>query len=239
MRQLFVVVCLAVALVSARWVREGRSDQPRDTSFIGDASSELSTAILQGYIDDNENIAFSPLGYSAILAILAEGAKGETREQLYNALHLPQDPALTRKTYQYIMERLKNVNTYAYNQPELKNFFYVYKNYTVNDEYRKILEEYYLTDVRSVEKYNPESDVHSDDDDDEEAIRVPEKTDEPSEPNEDMPIKTEPNEKLISFAFVDTPEKVDVTQIEYKPAKNIKEKIKLVKTYPKKRGLYR
>ncbi|XP_028041479.1 serpin B4 [Bombyx mandarina] len=234
MRQLFVVVCLAVALVSARWVREGRSDQPRDTSFIGDASSELSTAILQGYIDDNENIAFSPLGYSAILAILAEGAKGETREQLYNALHLPEDPALTRKTYQYIMERLKNVNTYAYNQPELKNFFYVYKNYTVNDEYRKILEEYYLTDVRSVEKYNPESDVHSDDDDDEEAIRVPEKTDEPSEPNEDMPIKTEPNEKLISFAFVDTPEKVDVTQIEYKPAKNIKEKIKLVKTYPKK-----
>lgn len=196
---------------------------------------------LQGYIDDNKNIAFSPLGYSAILAILAEGARGETREQLVSALHLPQDDNFTRNTYRYIMERLKNTNEYKYNQPELKNYFYIYKNYTINDDYKKILEEYYLTDVRSVERYNPELEIHEEDDDDEHndegefIIEIPEKTE--NSKNEEIPELMPPkesNEKLISFAVEDTPEKVDVTKMDYKPAKNIKEKIKLEKTYNKK-----
>ncbi|KAI5645800.1 serpin (serine protease inhibitor) domain-containing protein [Phthorimaea operculella] len=188
----FVVVLAAAAgLASARWVRRARSGPPRPTSFVGEATNELSTAIFQGYIDDDRNIAFSPLGYSAILAILAEGARGETREQLVTALHLPEDQSLTRKTYRYIMERLKNTHEYKYNQPELKNFFYIYKNYTINDDYKKILEDYYLTEAIS-------------------GLEPPK----------------EPEEKLISFAVEDKPEKVD---LDSKPAKNIKEKIKLVK----------
>ncbi|XP_049886137.1 serine protease inhibitor 3/4 [Pectinophora gossypiella] len=238
MRQLVLVLLFAAGLASARWVRRARSGQPRVTSFVGEATNELSTAIFQGYIDDNRNIAFSPLGYSAILAILAEGASGETREQLVTALHLPDDPNLTRKTYRYIMERLKNTHEYKYNQPELKNFFYIYKNYTINDNYKKILEDYYLTEVRSVEKYNAEQHLKPDDDDDNDDQKpefnasLPEKK--PEDKIDDIPELMPPKEsqeKLISFAVEDTPEKVD---FEYKPAKNIKEKIKLVKTYPKK-----
>lgn len=193
---------------------------------------------MQGYIDDDRNIAFSPLGYSAILAILAEGARGETREQLVSALHLPQDPNLTRKTYRYIMDRLKNTNEYKYNQPELKNYFYIYKNYTINDDYKKILEDYYLTEVRSVERYNPEQQIQINDDDDtdgEFTVEISDKNE--YNKNEEIPEMMPPketDEKLISFAVDDIPEKVDITQMEYKPAKNIKEKIKLVKTYPKK-----
>lgn len=192
---------------------------------------------MQGYIDDDKNIAFSPLGYSAILAILAEGARGETREQLVSALHLPQDPMLTRKTYKYIMERLKNNHEYKYNQPELKNYFYIYKNYTINDDYKKILEDYYLTDVRSVERYNP--DLHAQEDDDEDkgefTIEISDKKEDNK--NEEIPEMIPPkqtDEKFISFAVDDIPEKVDISHMEYKPAKNIKEKIKLVKTFPKK-----
>ncbi|XP_075984630.1 serpin 100A [Anticarsia gemmatalis] len=236
MRPLFLVL-FVVGLASARWVRNGRSNAPRDTSFVGEATNELSTAIFQGYIDDDRNIAFSPLGYSAILAILAEGAQGETREQLVSALHLPQDPMLTRKTYRYIMERLKNTHEYKYNQPELKNYFYIYKNYTINDDYKQILEDYYLTEVRSVERYNPEQHMQSEDEDEkgEFVVEIPEKTEDNK--NEEIPEMMPPKEtteKLISFAVEDTPEKPDITQLEYKPAKNIKEKIKLVKTYPKK-----
>lgn len=239
MRQCLLVLCLAVGLGSARWLRNGKSSQPKATSFVGEATNELSTAILQGYIDDDKNIAFSPLGYSAILAILAEGATGETRAQLVNALHLPSDEYLTRKTYRYIMERLKNLNEYKYNQPELKNYFYIYKNYTINEEYKKILEDYYLTEVRSVERYNPDNHLNNDDEEVNEKgefiVEIPEKN--PEDKVDDIPELMPPketNEKLISFAVEDTPEKVDVSEIDYKPAKNIKEKIKLVKTYPKK-----
>lgn len=161
--------------------------------------------------------------------MLAEGAKGETREQLVSALHLPTDQSLTRKTYKSILGMVP-----------LKNFFYVYKNYTIHDDYKKILEDYYLTDVRSVEKV--QSSIHDTDDDDDEpatkpefTVEIPEKK--PEDKIDDIPGLMPPiqsDEKLISFAVEDFPEKVDISEIEYKPAKNIKEKIKLVKTYPKK-----
>ncbi|XP_069362086.1 uncharacterized protein [Maniola hyperantus] len=224
MKPLLLVLLIAVSLTNARWMRKQRSDQPKDTSFIGEATNELSTTILQGYIDDDKDIAFSPLGYSAILAILAEGAKGETRNQLVSALHLPEDQNLTRKTYQYIMERLKYRNQYKYNQPELKNFFYIYKNYTINEDYKKILEDFYLTDVRSVERHHmlEEPEDHDDEKEKKDVQKMEEVADL-------MPPK-ESNEKLISYAVEDVPTKVDISQINYKPAKNIKEKIKYVKS---------
>ncbi|XP_059058785.1 serpin B12 [Achroia grisella] len=228
MRQYLCVLFLCLGLTNARWLRSARSTQPKETSFVGEATNELSTALFQSYIDDDKDIAFSPLGYAAILAILAEGAKGDTRQQLVSALHLPEDEVLTRKTFRYIMKRLKNTNEYKYNKPELKNYFYVFKNYTINEEYKKILEEYYLTEVRSVEKYGEADHSCKDETCFSEA--------KPSENEEDDPelMPKDTDEKLISFAIDDKPEKVDVTATEYKPAKNIKEKIKLVKTYSKK-----
>lgn len=41
------VVCVCVVATQARWVRRGRSDQPKETSFVGKATNELSTAIFQ------------------------------------------------------------------------------------------------------------------------------------------------------------------------------------------------
>lgn len=42
-----VLLIAAVGLTNARWMRKQRSDQPKDTSFIGEATNELSTTILQ------------------------------------------------------------------------------------------------------------------------------------------------------------------------------------------------
>jgi serine protease inhibitor len=67
----------------------------------------------QGYVDLESNLAFSPLGYSVLLAILAEGARGDTRDQLVNALHLPEDPQLSRSAYKAVLGRL-NVSISLY-----------------------------------------------------------------------------------------------------------------------------
>jgi serine protease inhibitor len=69
--------------------------------------------MFQGYVDLESNLAFSPLGYTALLAVLAEGARGETRDQLVNALHLPDDPQVTRMAYKTVLERL-SVSTDIY-----------------------------------------------------------------------------------------------------------------------------
>ncbi|XP_032522143.2 serine protease inhibitor 3/4 [Danaus plexippus] len=225
MKPLLLVLLVAVGLSSARWLRKQRSDQNKEACFVGKATYELSTTMLQGYLDDDTNIAFSPLGYSAILAILAEGATGETRNELISALHLPEDQNLTRKTYKNILERLKYRNEYKYNQPELKNFFYIYKNYTINEDYKKILEDYYLTDVRSIERQSSIGDFDSEENEPEMKEEAAPKTEEVS----DLIPPQESNEQLFSYAVKDTPEKV------YKPAKNIKEQIKLVKTIEDKK----
>ncbi|CAH0760788.1 unnamed protein product [Diatraea saccharalis] len=137
------------------------------------------------------------------------------------------------------MERLKNTHEYKYNQPELKNYFYIYKNYTINEDYKKILEDYYLTEVRSVERYYPDHEFNKpleNDENSEFVIDLPDKQQDVVK-NDDIPELMPPkesDEKLISFAVDDKPDKIDITHIEYKPAKNIKEKIKLVKYDSKK-----
>ncbi|CAG2063130.1 unnamed protein product [Timema podura] len=110
-----------------------------------------------GYVDSETNLAFSPLGYSALLAILAEGAKGETRNQLVNALHLPQEDQVTRSTYKNVLSRLQTKN--ELNAPEFRNWFYVYKNFSVEQSYKDILLHNYLTEVKNVERVSYEDQI--------------------------------------------------------------------------------
>lgn len=42
----FSVLCV-VGLSNARWVSKGRSSGPKDTSFVGEATNELATAMFQ------------------------------------------------------------------------------------------------------------------------------------------------------------------------------------------------
>nr|CAD7195494.1 unnamed protein product [Timema douglasi] len=110
-----------------------------------------------GYVDSETNLAFSPLGYSALLAILAEGAKGETRNQLVNALHLPQEDQVTRNTYKNVLSRLQTKN--ELNAPEFRNWFYVYKNFSVEQSYKDILLHNYLTEVKNIEHVSYEDQI--------------------------------------------------------------------------------
>jgi len=163
-----------------------------------------------------------------ILAILAEGAKGETYNQLSTALKLPKDPAIVRQMFQDIMERLRNTNEYKLNVPEFKNWFYVYKNYTVNEDYRKILEKHYLTEVRSVSRYDSSFFHITQESKDKEVGQI--------EPLPSIEIKDPivkdivKEEKIITFAMEDKPEKVAFEKHAPNPGKNIKEKIKLTNT---------
>lgn len=43
-----------------------------------------------------------------------------------------------------------SLDGFAQNKVVLKNFLYVYKNYSVHESYAQLARDYYLTDVRSV-----------------------------------------------------------------------------------------
>ncbi|KAK9499150.1 hypothetical protein O3M35_003652 [Rhynocoris fuscipes] len=142
---------LVLILASLVGMMECRSWRQSPTeSFFGEATTDLTIAILQSDISNNRNLVFSPLGYSAILAILAEGARGNTRNQLVKALRLPEDTYAVRSTYKSVLSNMQE--HYVINKPEFKNWFYVYKNYTVEESYKKILSDSYLTYVKEIER---------------------------------------------------------------------------------------
>ncbi|CAH1401406.1 unnamed protein product, partial [Nezara viridula] len=122
---------------------------PADTGFIGRGTNLLSTTMLQLRQSNDSNYVFSPLGYSTLLAVLAEGGVGPTRNQISAALELPEDSYTVRTAYRAILAPMQERG--VPNQPEFKNWFYLKKNITVEDGYKAILEENYYTEVREID----------------------------------------------------------------------------------------
>lgn len=60
----------------------------------------------QGFVEEEQDFVLSPLGYSVTLAIMAEGARGETRNQLVSALHLPEDTYAVRQNYKTVLQSM-------------------------------------------------------------------------------------------------------------------------------------
>jgi hypothetical protein len=63
-----------------------------------------------------------------------------------------------------------SLDGFMQNKVVLKNFLYVYKNYSVHESFAQLARDYYLTDVRSVErpdlatKKDATNNIFSDDD---------------------------------------------------------------------------
>lgn len=57
-------------------------------------------------MEEEQDFVLSPLGYSVTLAIMAEGARGETRNQLVSALHLPEDTYAVRQNYKTVLQSM-------------------------------------------------------------------------------------------------------------------------------------
>lgn len=85
------------------------------------------------------------------------------------------------------------------NKPEFKNWFYVYKNYSIDQNYKNILIENYLTEVRSVDRVHIE--LSFDLDSSAEIKPVPTKetpTEEDVNEKEKKKVEKEDNEKQAS-----------------------------------------
>ncbi|BES93441.1 Serine protease inhibitor [Nesidiocoris tenuis] len=143
------------ALLAIVGLSEGKSVRQLlvRTNFVGEGSNDLAINLLQQHEGKrDENVVFSPLGYNAILALLAEGARGETRNQLAKALNFPEDTYAVRSTYKTILTSMTEHG--VLNQPELKSWFYVYKNNSIEEAYKNVMKNSYLIDIKEVDRYD-------------------------------------------------------------------------------------
>lgn len=63
---------------------------------------------------DKENVLLAPLSVWSLLALLVEGANGNTLRQLENILGIKADPNSIRRTYRTIQEFAKYKNNQSY-----------------------------------------------------------------------------------------------------------------------------
>ncbi|XP_014250957.1 leukocyte elastase inhibitor-like [Cimex lectularius] len=141
---------VVIFILCSLGLTRGRSWRKKEPglSFVGEGTNDLSTSILQSEAENNTNLVFSPFGYSAILAVLAEGARSNTRNELVTALKLPEDTFAVRNTYKTVLSNMQDHG--VLNKPEFKNWFYVYQNYSVLQAYKSILDENYFTQVKQI-----------------------------------------------------------------------------------------
>ncbi|XP_055642228.1 ovalbumin-related protein Y [Toxorhynchites rutilus septentrionalis] len=143
---LAIFVCTINALPKRRFSR----DDATDRNLVGLSTNIIAASLLKGSVDSNANHVFSPIGFSSILAILSEGAKGQTLQEFYDVLKFPQDSIEVRSAFQQSLKRLGSQN--PANEPQLKTWFYVYVNNTIDDKFKDILVNNYFVDVRDIER---------------------------------------------------------------------------------------
>jgi len=95
------------------------------------------------------NLIFSPFSAETVLALTSEGAKGETRKELIDALHLPESQDQIQKAFKEILPKLKldtrNVKLLAANK------IYVADNVKLEDNFKGIAVSTYESDVTNVD----------------------------------------------------------------------------------------
>uniref|UniRef100_A0A182M3B5 Serpin domain-containing protein n=1 Tax=Anopheles culicifacies TaxID=139723 RepID=A0A182M3B5_9DIPT len=147
---IFVIIAAVTpasnALPKQRYSRDG--GEPR--SLVGVSTNIITSSLLKGAAETSGNYVFSPIGFSSILAMISEGAEGQTLKELYDVFKFPTDRDLVRKAFDVSLKRLSGQN--PTNEPQFKTWFYIYKNNTVVQAYKDVLELNYGVEVRDIER---------------------------------------------------------------------------------------
>lgn len=78
--------CLVSALPKDRHTKDVANEP-----LVGHSTNILTASLLKGSVDSPANQVFSPVGFASILAMISEGAEGQTRQELYDVLKFPAD----------------------------------------------------------------------------------------------------------------------------------------------------
>uniref|UniRef100_A0A1Y9IVG7 Serpin domain-containing protein n=1 Tax=Anopheles minimus TaxID=112268 RepID=A0A1Y9IVG7_9DIPT len=147
---IFVIIAAVTpasnALPKQRYSRDG--GEPR--SLVGVSTNIITSSLLKGAAETSGNYVFSPIGFSSILAMISEGAEGQTLKELYDVFKFPTDRDLVRKAFDVSLKRLSGQS--PTDEPQFKTWFYIYKNNSVVQAYKDVLELNYGVEVRDIER---------------------------------------------------------------------------------------
>ncbi len=170
---LIVVVALLIAGAiwyyhGARPIQDYLSNPPSPTSTIPTSPSQASSTsaannqfavdLYSRYAEEkgaNENVFFSPFSISSAMAMVYEGAKGQTAQEIGNVFHFPTDIATLRSGYQNAFESINDgSSTYTLSTA---NALWVQNGYQLLSSYTNAVQTYYGGSITNLDFANDPS----------------------------------------------------------------------------------
>lgn len=129
----------------------GARENALPSSFASEASQLIATQLLKHNKDIDANQVYSPLGVAAILATLAEGADGETYAEFGQVFGFPQERQQLRTAFEQALAVFQKRDTVDA-LPSFQTWFYVYRNNSVREDYKQLLQRYYYAEVKDINR---------------------------------------------------------------------------------------
>lgn len=118
--------------------------------YASEASQLVAINLLKSNNDIDGNQVHSSLGITTMLAILAEASNGRTYEEFVRILHYPEKRSALKKSYKGILAKYQ---TRVYGlEPSFQTWLYVYRNFTIREDFRRLLRTYYYVDVKDINR---------------------------------------------------------------------------------------
>ncbi len=114
---------------------------PERASSVVNATTQFAFDLYSEFKDKEENIFFSPYSMSVLLAMIYEGARGQTEEEMGSVLYFPEDNDTRRSDFVNIYTQInKKDKEYTLHTA---NALWAHENYQFLEEYLNLIEQYY------------------------------------------------------------------------------------------------
>ncbi len=136
---LILLLVFAAGCTEKVEVKEGSVS---DSISVASGEDLFALALYAELSKSDGNLFFSPYSIHTALAMLYEGARGKTAEEMEGVLHLPSNSTLRRGGFKKLITDL-NPGSGIYTL-KTANALWFQKGYRVRDTYLKVVEDYYL-----------------------------------------------------------------------------------------------
>jgi serpin B len=133
-------------------VTDDKGATPAGINSVVSANNQFALDLYAKLKVENGNIFFSPFSISSALAMVYEGAKGDTAGEIQSVFHFPADASLRQSSYAAIYNQINQPD--AKYQLSIANALWAQKDYKFLDEYLGVVKNYYAGQAANVDFIN-------------------------------------------------------------------------------------
>lgn len=125
---------------------------PEGVKAIVDASNQFAFDLYNQFKDEEGNIFFSPYSISTAMAMVYEGAKGDTAQEIQSVFNFPIDDTVRQSSFASLFNKLNQPNPDF--QLKVANALWAQADYQFLEDYLNILKTYYVGEANNVDFKN-------------------------------------------------------------------------------------